>query len=150
MSNGPVSSGHSCSWATVSVAKTSTFCRYHHSHRSSHHNCVEYLGDDVHLVFHNHVQADRRARGHRVRHGPDRTRCVRRSSPDHRARAGSVAADDALARAGSRSVAAARFRVLGRPVKPYSWRIGSAYSRSRGPDDNRGFQGGFHLLSVWN
>jgi len=33
MSNGPVIPGHPCLWATSSAAKTSTFCRYHHSHR---------------------------------------------------------------------------------------------------------------------
>ena len=38
MSSGPVISGHPRSWATSLVAKTITFCRYHHSHRSSHHS----------------------------------------------------------------------------------------------------------------
>jgi hypothetical protein len=38
MSRGPVISGHPWSWATSPVAKTITFCRYHHAHRSSHHS----------------------------------------------------------------------------------------------------------------
>ena len=53
-----------------------------------------------------------------------------------------------VAGADRKPTAAARFGVGGWGI--YSWRIKWAYSRSRGPDDNRGFQRGLHMLIVWN